>query len=106
MGISERKEREKQALREKIITAGRVKVNGQVVTELGTKVDPARVQITVDNKPIKRRNRFVYYKIYKPRGMLSDMGGDTGDHRTVAELLPKDSRRVFGQGEEEAIRFR
>ncbi|MEM7538231.1 MAG: pseudouridine synthase [Chloroflexota bacterium] len=83
---------------EKIIAAGRVKVNGQVVTELGTKVDPTRVQITVDEKPIKRRNRFVYYKIYKPRGMLSDMGGDTGGYHTVAELLPKDSRRVFSVG--------
>ena len=83
---------------EQIITSGRVKVNGQVVTQLGTKVDPTSVQITLDGKPVKQKNRFVYYKIYKPRWMLSDMGGDTGGHATIASLLPKDSRRVFAVG--------
>ncbi len=83
---------------EALIRAGRVKVDGQVVTELGTKVDPDRVTITVDDRPIRPRRDHVYYKVYKPRGMLSDIGGDTRGRPTVADLLPQDVRRVFPVG--------
>ena len=83
---------------EDLITAGRVQVDGQVVTELGTKVDPDKVEITVDGQTIKQPKRHVYYKVYKPRGVLSDIGGDTRGRQTVADLLPEDARRVFPVG--------
>lgn len=83
---------------EEMIVAGRVQVNGQTVTELGTKVDPAVVQISVDGRPVGTPARHVYYKVNKPRGVLSDIGGHTWGRRTVAELLPEGARRVFPVG--------
>lgn len=83
---------------EELITAGRVQINGHLVTELGTKVDPETVQITVDGKPVHLPKRHVYLKLHKPRGVLSDIGGDPGDRQTVADLLPAELRRVFPVG--------
>ena len=83
---------------EELITAGRVKVNGMTITELGTKVDPALVQITVDGRPVGAPARHVYYKLNKPRGVLSDIGGATWGRPTVADLLPEGTRRVFPVG--------
>ncbi|HIC94822.1 MAG TPA: rRNA pseudouridine synthase, partial [Anaerolineae bacterium] len=56
---------------EELIRAGRVRVNGRVVTELGTKVDPDRDIIEVDGRPIVPERR-VYILLHKPRGYLSD----------------------------------
>lgn len=83
---------------EDLIVAGRVQVDGQIVTELGTKVNPDKVEIRVDGQAIKQPKRHVYYKVYKPRGVLSDIGGDTRGRQTVADLLPEDARRVFPVG--------
>ncbi len=83
---------------EALIRAGRVKVDGRVVTTLGTKVDPDRATITVDDRPIRPQRDHVYYKVYKPRGMLSDIGGDARGRPTVADLLPPGVQRVFPVG--------
>jgi 23S rRNA pseudouridine2605 synthase len=83
---------------EELITQGRVRVNGHQVTELGTKVDPQSAQITVDGKPVQTSRHNVYIKVHKPRGVLSDIGGDTRGRATVAELLPPDTPRVFPVG--------
>jgi 23S rRNA pseudouridine2605 synthase len=83
---------------EALIVAGRVTVNGHTVTELGTKVDPAVVQIAVDGKPVKLPKRQVYLKTHKPRGVISDIGGDTHGRQSVADLLPPDMRRLFPVG--------
>lgn len=83
---------------EALITAGRVKVNGVTVTELGTKVDPDLVQITVDGKPLAAPHRHLYLKVNKPRGILSDIGGDTHGRETVASLANLRGRRVFPVG--------
>ena len=53
-GVASRREAEK------VITAGRVRVNGKLVTELGTKVDPKKARITVDGKPIKLESKDAY----------------------------------------------
>lgn len=89
---------------ETLITDGRVQVNGKTVTELGAKADPARDRIVVDGKPLVFSKQHVYYKVHKPRGVISDIGGDeidlrTGELRkTVADLLPADHARVFPVG--------
>lgn len=56
---------------EELILQGRVRVNGEVVTQLGTKVDPARDTIEVDGQPIVLEEK-VYILLHKPRGYLSD----------------------------------
>ncbi|CAN5805135.1 hypothetical protein BH10CHL1_BH10CHL1_13260 [soil metagenome] len=83
---------------EQLIVDGRVQVNGHTVTELGTKVDPDVVQISVDGKPVIMPKRHLYLKLHKPRGVLSDIGGEPGERKTVADLLPPDLRRVFPVG--------
>jgi len=83
---------------EEMIAAGRVQVNGHTVTELGVKVDPERVQIAVDGKPLHFHRRHVYVKVNKPRGVLSDIGGDARGRRTVANLIDLPGRRVFPVG--------
>jgi len=83
---------------EKLIAAGRVAVNGQTVIEMGVKVDPATDKIVVDGKPLRVKVRHVYIKVHKPRGMLSDIGGDASGRSTVADLLPPGVGRVFPVG--------
>ncbi len=83
---------------EKLIVAGRVQVGGQTVTELGTKADPQLVTITVDGKPLRFHQRHVYVKVHKPRGMLSDIGGDSRGRKTVADLITLPGRRLFPVG--------
>ena len=83
---------------EKLITQGRVQVNGQTVTELGTKVDPEKVLLSVDGKPVHKRKRHLYLKLNKPRDVLSDIGGDTRGRQSVADLLPPELSRVFPVG--------
>jgi len=83
---------------EELIVAGKVRVNGRVVNELGTKVDPQRVQVTVDGKPLRFASRHIYLKVHKPRGVLGDMGDDPEGRRTVLDLAPADTRRIFPVG--------
>ncbi len=83
---------------EKLIEAGRVSVNGKIVTEMGMKVDLSKDKVTVDGKALRTSNRHVYIKVYKPKGMLSDIGGQTDGRPTVAELLPPGVGRVFPVG--------
>lgn len=82
---------------EKLISAGRVAVNGRVVRELGTKVDPDRDEIRVDTVPVKAPTRSVTYLLMKPKGFLSTAKDDLG-RRTVLDLLPPVDRRLYPIG--------
>ena len=71
---------------EEYITAGRVRVNGQVAA-LGQKADPARDKITLDGKPLPAAEKLTYIALYKPRNVLSVVEGP--DQRpTVRDLIP------------------
>ncbi|PQD97732.1 pseudouridine synthase [Mycolicibacterium parafortuitum] len=63
---------------EKMIRDGRVEVDDQIVTELGTRVDPAEQVIRVDGARITVDDERVYLAINKPRGMHSTMSDDRG----------------------------
>ena len=56
---------------EDLIRAGRVTVNGQVVAELGAKVDPDKDRVSVDGQPVKPAPRMVYIALNKPRGYVT-----------------------------------
>lgn len=83
---------------EELILAGRVQINGKTVTELGTKVDPGKVQIQVDGKVVQLPKHHQYIKMHKPRGILSDIGGEQGERDNVADLLPAEIGRLFPVG--------
>ena len=63
---------------ERMITDGRVEVDGRVVTELGTRVDPDKADIRVDGTRILLDDTMVYLAVNKPRGMHSTMSDDRG----------------------------
>ncbi|XFA99222.1 pseudouridine synthase [Candidatus Izemoplasma sp. B36] len=79
---------------EDLIKAGRVKVNGEVVTVLGSKADFSD-EIMVDNKKIKSENK-VYYLLYKPEGYVSTTD-DQYNRLTVVDLIPVEEK-VFPIG--------
>jgi 23S rRNA pseudouridine2605 synthase len=71
---------------EELITAGRVRVNGQAV-ELGSKADPDNDAITVDGRKVAAAEVLVYVAVYKPRGVISAV--EAPDPRpTVRSLVP------------------
>ncbi len=81
---------------EKYIAAGRVAVDGRVVTRPGTKVDPDRVTITVDNRPVAREEK-IYILLNKPTGYVTTLDDPQG-RPIVTDLLPDIHHRVFPVG--------
>jgi len=82
---------------EELITAGRVKVNGRVVTELGTKVDPAVDKVVVGGRRLHSED-LSYLLMFKPRGVVTTLDDPEG-RPTVKELLPRNqTERVFPVG--------
>jgi 23S rRNA pseudouridine2605 synthase len=72
---------------EEMIKAGRVSVNGQVVSALGAKADPETDTIAVDGKPVTIQTRKSYFLLNKPVGYLSTCYDPQG-RKTVLELVP------------------
>ncbi|WP_165246984.1 pseudouridine synthase [Adlercreutzia sp. ZJ141] len=72
---------------ENLMTAGRVTVNGQVVTELGSKVDPRVDTVAVDDKPVRLAQGATTLMLHKPLGVLTTMSDPQG-RPTVASLVP------------------
>jgi 23S rRNA pseudouridine2605 synthase len=72
---------------EEFITAGRVRVNGQVAI-LGQKADPATDKITLDGKPIPSPEKLTYIAMYKPRNVISSVDDEVG-RTTVRDLIPE-----------------
>lgn len=80
---------------EKMITAGRVKVDGKVITKLGAKVDTFS-NITVDDEPIERESLHTYL-FYKPRGVVSTASDDK-DRKTVVDYFEDVPYRLYPVG--------
>lgn len=81
---------------EQLITAGRVRVNGQVVSELGAKADPRRDKIEVDGKRIEAED-LVYLVFHKPRNVVCTLSDPEG-RPTVAEYMKDVPARVYPVG--------
>jgi pseudouridine synthase len=79
---------------EAYISEGRVSVNGETVTELGTKADPHVDDIRVDGRRIKPATRRVYILMYKPRGYITSRS-DPQKRPTVIDLLSKGGVRDY-----------
>ena len=82
---------------EELIAAGRVSLNGQVVTELGTKADPNRDNICVDGKPLHRREEFLYFLLHKPKGYVTTVSDPEG-RPTVIDLMKNVPGRIYPVG--------
>jgi 23S rRNA pseudouridine2605 synthase len=71
---------------EELIIAGRVWINGKVAV-LGSKADPQRDTITVDNQSIAKEQPLVYIAVNKPQGILSEVSPEE-QRQTVRDLVP------------------
>ena len=82
---------------EQLIVAGRVSVNGEVVTELGSRIDPAVDHIAVDGEAVQLDPEKRYYLRNKPTGVVSSMRDEHGrpDLRRFTDALDE---RVFNVG--------
>lgn len=82
---------------EELITSGRVQVNGQTVTELGTKADPDSDHIRVDGKLLHGRERYSYIVLNKPKGYVTTVS-DPEKRPTVMDLVRGVKGRVYPVG--------
>jgi len=82
---------------EELMLAGLVVVDGEVVTRLGTKVDPRTAVIRVDGKRLPPVSEHVYLALNKPRGVVSTMSDPEG-RRTLQDLVSERSERLFHVG--------
>ncbi len=82
---------------EELIAEGRVRVNGTVVTELGTKADPNKDHIKVDGKLINPKQPPTYIMLNKPAGFMTTMADPEG-RPTVHDLLKGVKVRVYPVG--------
>jgi len=82
---------------EELIVGGLVSVNGQIVTELGTKADPERDHIRVNGKLLHGSQRHVYLLMNKPKGYVTTLHDPEG-RPTVMDLLHGVGARVYPVG--------
>lgn len=80
---------------EKMIVDGRVAVNGEIVTELGTKVS-TNDHVEVDKVPIYKEEP-VYYLFYKPTGVITAVSDDRG-RKVVTDYFPEVEQRIYPIG--------
>lgn len=74
---------------ENLMTAGRVTVNGSVVTELGSRVDPRVDEVRVDGMPVRPAGDPVTLVLHKPAGVITTMSDQRG-RACVADLVPRE----------------
>ncbi len=81
---------------EELIAAGRVAVNG-VKAKVGDKADPSADRVTLDGKPLQKREKTVYVMLHKPRGYITTLS-DEMERKCVAELVKDVPERVYPVG--------
>jgi 23S rRNA pseudouridine2605 synthase len=82
---------------EELIAAHRVTLNGEVVTELGTKADPDRDEISIDGAALPGREQFLYFALHKPKGYVTTVDDPQG-RPTVMDLIRGVRERVYPVG--------
>lgn len=78
---------------EELIAAGRVQVNGTTITTQGARINPDTDHVSVDGKPVKALQQYVYVLLHKPAGYISTASDPQG-RPTVLDLLPADIRQL------------
>jgi pseudouridine synthase len=73
------------------ILAGHVRVNGEIVREMGIKIDPVKDEVNFKGQIVKSSGKFVYYALNKPKNVVSTSSDDEG-RQTVVDFVPKEPR--------------
>ncbi|UVI34681.1 pseudouridine synthase [Brevibacterium spongiae] len=82
---------------EQLIVDGRVEVDGQIVTELGTRIDPETQSVYVDTVRISTQTKKVYLVLNKPAGVVSTMSDPEG-RPCLADYVRNNTERLFHVG--------
>ncbi|HSH35142.1 pseudouridine synthase [Schnuerera sp.] len=82
---------------EELILKGRVKINDKVIRELGTKVDPDKDIVKVDNRQIKLEKKKIYIMLNKPEGYVTTLKSYHND-KIVIDLIQDIDERIFPVG--------
>jgi len=82
---------------EEMILAGRVQINGKVVTELGTRADPAHDHVRVDGKLLQGPERTRYFVLNKPKGYVTTVSDPEG-RPTVMHFFAGERERLYPVG--------
>ncbi len=82
---------------EELIQSGQIKVNGSIVTELGSKIDPAKDLIVMNGRPIVAETSRRWFLFYKPPGVVSTLSDPQG-RTTIADFTKGIDRRIFPVG--------
>lgn len=82
---------------ETLILEGRVKVDGKIVTELGSKISSENTKVQVDNNYIKMEKDNIYILLNKPVGYVTTLKDDR-DRKTVIDLIKNIDERIYPVG--------
>lgn len=82
---------------DEMIAAGRVSLNGTLVTDLGIQVEPNRDRVAVDGQPLKGPETQVYVALHKPVGTITT-AKDPAGRPTVMDLVPRTLGRLYPVG--------
>ncbi len=92
-GIASRREAER------LISEGAVTVNGEVIREMGVKIDPVKDLVEVSGKHLKKRSeRLIYIALNKPAGYVTTSRKTEREDKIVLDLLRNIPERVFPVG--------
>ncbi len=82
---------------EELIKNGQVHVNGKVVLEMGTVIDPDKDRVSVDGKTVKPEKRKVYIMLNKPVGIVTSLKDEKG-RTVVTDLIEGVDERIYPVG--------
>lgn len=82
---------------DQLIQMGKVRVNGEVIMEMGVRINPQVDRVEVDGQPVRERMEHEYLILHKPPGYLSTVR-DPFQRPTVIDLLPKTESRLYPVG--------
>lgn len=82
---------------EDLMLAGRVRINGEVCRELGTKVDPAVDRVEVDGAEVNLPDQYIYILLNKPQNYITTLD-DPHDRPIITDLLPANMPRIWPVG--------
>lgn len=80
-----------------LIEEGKVKINGQRVTEKGLRVDPEECEIFIDGKPLPRKEKKYYFLLNKSKGVIST-AKDTHSRKNVTDFFKGKEARLYPIG--------
>jgi pseudouridine synthase len=78
---------------EKLITDGKIKINGIIIKNLATSIDPENDKVTIDGKNINAAEKFQYIILNKPMGYITTLSDDRG-RKIVMDLIPEKYKRI------------